>query len=240
MLELKDLKKVYGASTPQAVLNGITLTIQKGEFVVVMGESGSGKSTFLNCISSLDKPSAGEVVLEGKNILQCTVQQTEQLRLHEYGFIFQDNHLIETLTILENIVISRLQYDKQAYSKGQQLLEQLGIGALKDRYPHQISGGEKQRAAVARALMNEPKVLFADEPTASLNPHTANDLILLLEELNRKGQTIIMVTHSMRMASYGTRLLVLVDGLFQLDLAMKEFSLEEKSKLIHEKVSPFL
>ena len=140
----------------------------------------------------------------------------------------------------ENVVVARLQYDPHAYERAAQLLEQLGIADLRDRYPYQVSGGEKQRAAIARALMNEPKVLFADEPTASLNPNTAKEIIALLEELHRGGQTIVMVTHSMQMAAYGTRLLVLIDGVFQEDLDLSNMDKEERLAFLNQKISYLL
>lgn len=241
MLEIKQLCKEYvGSSGIQHILQNISLQIVKGEFVMIMGESGSGKSTFLNCISSLDNPTSGEILLNNKNTVDYGSDDIERLRLYEYGFIFQDNHLIDHLTIMENVAIARLQYDKNAYDKARQLLDSLGIGALGERYPHQVSGGEKQRAAIARALINEPEVLFADEPTASLNPLMAKEIIELLGHLNQHGQTIVMVTHSMRMAAYGSRLLVLSEGTFNFDVDMKSMSHEEKYEEIIRIAGQFL
>lgn len=242
MLEIRELKKSYQLNKQKLpVLEGIDLTIQKGEFVMIMGESGSGKSTFLNCISSLDQPTEGQVILHDQNILAFKGKEIENLRLKSYGFIFQDNHLIPSLTVLENIAIARLQYDKQAYEKAKKLADQLGIGHLMNNYPHQVSGGEKQRASIARALINDPEVLFADEPTASLNPNTALEIMRILQELNDAGQTIVMVTHSKRIASYGKRLLILVNGMFTVNESLENYLVgKERYKKVSELVEPYL
>lgn len=219
MLKIKNLSHTYDIPNGKLnVLNKIDLNVDKGEFVIVMGESGSGKSTFINTVSTLLKPSEGEVLLNGKNIIDLKAQALESLRLHDVAYIFQENYMVEGLTILENIIVSRLQYDADAHEKGLKLLRKLNIEDLKDKYPHQVSGGERQRAAIARALINDPKILFADEPTASLNPKTAQTLMESLQALNKDGFTIIMVTHSISAASYGSRLLVLADQDFKLDL----------------------
>lgn len=222
MLDIQKLSKSYklGKQTIP-VLDQVNVTIAQGDFVIIMGESGSGKSTFLNCISSLDKPTEGQVTLKGKSILGLKDKDIENLRLKSFGFIFQDDHLISSLTLMENIAIARLQYDKHAYEKAEGICEQLGILHLRTNYPHQVSGGEKQRAAIARALMNDPDILFADEPTASLNPNTSVEIMNTLQKLNESGQTIVMVTHSRRIASYGKRLLVLTNGSFILDESLE-------------------
>lgn len=215
MLEIKKLNKSYQLNKEiLPVLLDVDVSISHKEFVIIMGESGSGKSTFLNCISTLDKPTDGQVLLNGKSILGIKDKEVENLRLNSFGFIFQEDHMIPSLTLIENIAIARLQYDKNAYDKAEEICEQLGILHLKNNYPHQVSGGEKQRAAIARALMNDPDILFADEPTASVNPNTSVEIMNALLELNEAGQTIVMVTHSRRIASFGKRLLVLTNGSF--------------------------
>lgn len=241
MLKVSSLVKKYTVGKRDVpVLDNVNVTVNKGEFVMIMGESGSGKSTFLNCISTLDSPSSGEVSFQDQTLSNLKYGDIEALRLNSFGFIFQDNHMIDGLTILENVIVSRLQYDKDADDKGIELLKKLNIEHLKDNFPNQVSGGEKQRAAIARALVNEPKLIFADEPTASLNPKTAeqimNDLILL----NQQGQTIIMVTHSIRIASYGTRLLVLSEQNFKEDLIIEGDDSESKRLFVEKHISKYL
>ncbi len=229
MLEIRQLSKQFLSNKNTIdVLNDITTTITEGDFVMIMGESGAGKSTFLNCISTLDKPSSGNVSLNGKDILNLTNEETQNIRLHQFGFIFQENHMIETLTMIENVMISKLQIDANAKEQALEIMEKLGIAHIAYKYPYQISGGERQRCAIARALINNPKVLFADEPTASLNPMYAQEIMLILKRLNRQGQTIVMVTHSVKMASYGTRLLLLANGKFGIDQQLNEKNEQEK------------
>lgn len=219
MLKIKNLSHTYDIPNGKLnVLNNIDLNVDEGEFVIVMGESGSGKSTFINTVSTLLKPTDGEVYLNDKNVIDLKSKDLESLRLHDVAYIFQENYMVEGLTILENVIVSRLQYDDRAHEKGLELLRKLNIEDLKDKYPHQVSGGERQRAAISRALINDPKILFADEPTASLNPKTAEVLMESLQALNKDGFTIILVTHSISAASYGSRLLVLADQEFKLDL----------------------
>lgn len=238
MLKINQLNHTYKIPSGKLeVLKDISLEIKQGEFVVVMGESGSGKSTFINTVSSLLKPSSGEVLLNDKNIIDLKSKELENLRLHDIAYIFQENYMVEGLTILENIIVSRLQYDADAETKGIELLRKLHIEEIKDKYPHQVSGGERQRAAIARALINDPKVLFADEPTAALNPKTATILMESLQELNDEGFTIIMVTHSVSAASYGSRLLVLAEQDFKLDLEIPKVDAHE---FIVDNISQYL
>ena len=241
MLKIENLEKKYVVGKKDVpVLKDVSVEINEGDFVMIMGESGSGKSTFLNCISTLDSPNAGVVSFEGNNLPTGTYREIENIRLHSFVFIFQDIHMIDGLTILENVIVSRLQYDNDAETKGIELLDQLNIAHLKDNYPHQVSGGEKQRAAIARALVNDPKLIFADEPTASLNPKTAEQIMGDLIELNKAGQTIVMVTHSMRIASYGTRLLVLVDQKFIEDTEIEGDSISGRREFVESVVGKYL
>lgn len=241
MIKIEGLEKKYMVGKrPVPVLKDVDVQVNEGEFVMIMGESGSGKSTFLKCISTLAEPTSGVVSFEGHNLAHAKPQTIESIRLRSFGFIFQENHMIDGLTILENVIVSRLQYDVDAHAKGMALLEQLNIAHLRDNFPHQVSGGEKQRAAIARALVNEPKVLFADEPTASLNPKTAEKIMEDLIALNKQGQTIVMVTHSVRIASYGTRLLVLADQTFQEDAFVEGQSKEERREYVERLVRPYL
>ena len=241
MMKIEQLTKKYVVGKKDIpVLQGVSTQVEQGEFVMIMGESGSGKSTFLNCISTLDSPTSGKISFEGMNLAKAKYRDIEALRLKSFGFIFQDNHMIDGLTILENVVVSRLQYDKTAAQRGLGLLESLNIAHLKDNFPHQVSGGEKQRAAIARALINEPQLIFADEPTASLNPKTAKQIMGDLMALNKAGQTIIMVTHSVRIASYGSRLLVLADQEFKEDVLIEGQSPEEKRRFVESYINRYL
>lgn len=237
MLTITNLTKHFSVNkTVFPVLSEITTTIHDGEFVMIMGESGSGKSTFLNCISTLDKPTSGQVMLDDQDILGLSSEQIQAIRLNAFGFIFQENHMIETLTMIENIMISRLQIDADAKEKALDLMRQLKVDHIADKHPYQISGGERQRCAIARALINNPKVLFADEPTASLNPLYAFEIMSILQDLNQQGQTIVMVTHSIKMASFGTRLLLLSNGNFSVDQDLKNLSSSAKTDKIVELV----
>lgn len=238
MLKIKNLSKNYEVSYGTInVLDDINLEVTNGDFVMIMGESGSGKSTFINCISTLLKPSSGNIFLNDKDISTLKNKDLEKLRLHEISYIFQENYMVDGLTILENIIVARLQYDENAIDKAIALLDKLNISNIKDKYPHQVSGGERQRAAIARALINDPKILFADEPTASLNPKTAEILMLELQKLNDEGFTIIMVTHSISVASFGKRLLVLSDKQFKVDM---KIPVENKHDFIVDTVGPYL
>lgn len=229
MLSIKVLSKKYGTLNHEVfVLENITTQVNTGDFVMIMGESGSGKSTFLNCISTLDKPTSGSVMYQDKNLLDASFEDIQKLRLHDFGFIFQDNHMIDTLTMIENIMIAHVQIEKGAKAKALDLMKQLNIEHIAHKFPHQISGGERQRSAIARALINKPGILFADEPTASLNPQVANEIMDILKELNQQGQTIIMVTHSVKMASYGKRLLLLSGRNFTVDADLS--NLDEKQR----------
>ncbi len=218
MLKIKELSKSFDVPYGKLeVLKEINVDVNDGDFVMIMGESGSGKTTFINCISTLLEPTSGSVYLNDQDISLLKPKEVEKIRLHDVAYVFQENYMIDGLTMIENIAISRLQYDENALEKAEKLMRKLNILDIKDKYPYQVSGGERQRAAICRALINEPKVLFADEPTASLNPKTAELLMVELKKLNEEGYTIIMVTHSVSMASYGTRLLVLSDGKFKID-----------------------
>ncbi len=229
MLTINQLSKSFlNGKESISVLHEISSKIHAGEFVMVMGESGAGKSTFLNCISTLDKPTSGEVLLDGKNLLKYTKNEVQKIRLHDLGFIFQENHMIETLTMIENIMIAKLQIDENAKEDAIDLMKQLRIDHVAYKHPYQISGGERQRCAIARALINKPKVLFADEPTASLNPTVAKEIMEILETLNKQGQTIVMVTHSIKMASYGSRLLLLSGGKFTVDESLINLNEHER------------
>jgi putative ABC transport system ATP-binding protein len=217
MIKVNDLHKVYGqGSTATHALKGITMEVGAGEFVAVMGRSGSGKSTLLHLLGLLDSPTSGNVNIENKNVLKLSSEDRTKFRLAELGYVFQEYSLITELTILENVYLPALCLGKKS-AYHQRALEMLETVGLKDRvnhYPNEVSGGEQQRASIARALINQPKILFADEPTASLDVSSAKVVLELFKKLNRElKQTIVMVTHEPEDKKYVDRVVWLKDGL---------------------------
>lgn len=218
LLDVKNVKKIYttrfGGNQVQALTN-VTFSVEKGEFIAIMGESGSGKTTLLNILASLDKPTSGEVLLEGKNIVTIKEAQISAFRRDHLGFVFQDFNLLDTFSIRDNIflplVLSRKQYSEMN-ARLNVVTKKLGITEILDKFPYEVSGGQKQRAAVARALITEPKLILADEPTGALDSKASTSLLRLFSDINHDGQTILMVTHSTRAASHASRVLFIKDG----------------------------
>ncbi|GKU82639.1 ABC transporter ATP-binding protein [Niallia sp. NCCP-28] len=217
ILQANKIHKSYGNKfTKQEVLKGIDLTIQKGEFVSIMGASGSGKTTLLNVLSSIDKASSGSILIEGNEITDMKEKQLAAFRKTNLGFIFQEYNLLDTLTVKENILLP-LSISNTAKNVAQQkfneLASELGIEQLKDKYPNEISGGQKQRTSAARAFIHEPSIIFADEPTGALDSKSASDLLNKLSHLNKnRKSTIIMVTHDPVAASFTSRVVFIKDG----------------------------
>ncbi|MGV2964748.1 ABC transporter ATP-binding protein [Paenibacillus sp. FSL R5-0623] len=217
ILEAKKIHKVYGNKlNKQEVLKGIDLGVSKGEFVGIMGPSGSGKTTLLNVLSSIDRVSQGTIDIEGKEFTGMKEKQLAEFRKHHLGFIFQEYNLLDTLTVKENILLplSITNIPKQeAHRKFEQIARELGIYELKDKYPSEISGGQKQRTSAARAFVHEPSIIFADEPTGALDSKSASDLLGKLSDMNSaRKATIIMVTHDPVAASYCSRVIFIRDG----------------------------
>lgn len=218
LLEVKNLKKIYttrlGGNKVQALEN-VSFSVEKGEYMAIMGESGSGKTTLLNILASLDKPTGGEVLLEGTRFSDIKQRELCAFRRDNLGFVFQDFNLLDTLSLQDNIflplVLAATPY-KKMFDRLKLLAERLGIQDLLQKYPYEVSGGQKQRTAVARALITNPKVILADEPTGALDSKASNKLLHLFEEINKEGQTILMVTHSITAASYASRVLFIKDG----------------------------
>ncbi|WP_411334211.1 ABC transporter ATP-binding protein [Metabacillus indicus] len=217
ILEAAKLQKSYGNKfNKQDVLKGIDLSILEGEFVSIMGASGSGKTTLLNVLSSIDKVSGGTIRIENKEMTGMKEKQLAEFRKHHLGFIFQEYNLLDTLTVKENILlplsISNVP-KKEADQRFDILANELGIAELKDKYPNEISGGQKQRTSAARAFIHEPSIIFADEPTGALDSKSAADLLNKLTDLNAKRKaTIVMVTHDPAAASYCSRVIFIKDG----------------------------
>jgi putative ABC transport system ATP-binding protein len=218
VLESRDLRKTYtlAKDNVQTILKDVDLRIAPGEFIAVMGPSGSGKSTLLYNISGMDRMTSGRVLFDGQELSTLSEQELAGLRLNKMGFIFQHVHLLKNLSVFDNIVMtaylagnrSRDLIDRRA----RELMEQTGIAALADHSTNQISGGEMQRVGICRALINEPAMIFGDEPTGALNSSSAGDIMRLLGEINRGGTTILLVTHDVKVAAKTGRVLFMLDG----------------------------
>ena len=218
VLEAKNLKKIYttrfGGAQIQA-LSDVSFSVEEGEYVAIMGESGSGKTTLLNLLASLDKPTMGEIVLSGKPFSAIRQKELCAFRRDNLGFVFQDFNLLDTFSLRDNIFLPLVLQGADAATMQERLApiaERLGIQELLDKYPYEVSGGQKQRAAVARALITNPKLILADEPTGALDSKAAASLMRLFTEINQQGQTIIMVTHSIQAAKCAGRVLFIKDG----------------------------
>lgn len=218
ILKVNDLKKVYtsrfGANRVEA-LKSVSFTVDEGEYVAVMGESGSGKTTLLNLIASLDKPSGGSIILDGKDISKIKDSETAEFRRDNLGFIFQNFNLLDTFSAEDNILLPLVLANKSYPEMSKRLFpiaQILGIEGLLKKYPYELSGGQKQRVAAARAIITEPKLVLADEPTGALDSKSADELLNLFARINENGQTIFMVTHSVRAASRANRVMFIRDG----------------------------
>lgn len=218
ILEVNHVKKIYksrmGADEVMA-LRDVHFTVEKGEFVAIMGESGSGKTTLLNILACLDRPSAGKVLIDGNDYTLLKDDERAIFRRNNLGFIFQDFNLLDNFTVEDNIklplVLAGEDY-RRMDAKVLPLAKQLGIDSLLKKYPYEVSGGQKQRTAVARALISNPHILFADEPTGALDSRSSTNLLRQLRQINETGQTILMVTHSNVAASYANRVMFIKDG----------------------------
>ena len=233
LLEVKNIKKIYttrfGGNTVQALSN-VTFSVQPGEFLAIMGESGSGKTTLLNILASLDKPTSGDVLLGGGSLLDISEKELAAFRRDNLGFVFQDFNLLDTFSLRDNVFLPLVLAGKR-YTEMEKMLSpiagKLGITEIISKYPYEVSGGQKQRAAIARAIITKPKLLLADEPTGALDSRAAESLMLLFGDLNRDGQTILMVTHSIKAASHAGRVLFLRDGEVFHQLYKGELSAEQ-------------
>lgn len=218
ILEVNSLRKVYttrfGDNKVEALKN-VTFSVEEGEYVAIMGESGSGKTTLLNILAALDKPTGGSVKIGGKELSTIKESGIAAFRRDNLGFVFQDFNLLDTFSIKDNIFLPMVlagKPHKQMQERIEPIAKQLGISALLDKYPYEVSGGQKQRAAVARALITEPRLILADEPTGALDSKATDELLRLFSDINRIGQTILMVTHSTKAASHASRVLFIKDG----------------------------
>ncbi len=218
ILEVKGLEKVYvsrfGGSRAEALKN-VNFSVEAGEYVAIMGESGSGKTTLLNIIAALDKPTQGEVFLDGQNMNALKESSAATFRRNNLGFVFQEFNLLDTFTIEDNIYLPLVlagKSFKEMSGRLKPIAAQLGISDILKKYPYEVSGGQKQRAAAARAMITMPKLILADEPTGALDSRSSDELLHLFAQINASGQTIIMVTHSVKAASTAGRVLFIKDG----------------------------
>ena len=218
LLEVNGLRKVYtsrfGGNQAEALKN-VSFRVKQGEYAAIMGESGSGKTTLLNILAALDRPTGGTVFLDGKNMAEIREAELSEFRRDNLGFVFQEFHLLDTFSLEDNIylplVLAGKKYDEMK-QRLQPLAAQLGITEILKKYPYEVSGGQKQRAAVARALITNPRLVLADEPTGALDSKAADELLRLFYQIHQQGQTILMVTHSVKAASHAGRVLFIKDG----------------------------
>lgn len=218
LLEVNNLRKIYttrfGGSPVQA-LASVSFQIEQGEYVAIMGESGSGKTTLLNILAALDKPSRGEVLLNGKNLTSIKEKEISAFRRDNLGFVFQDFNLLDTFSVQDNILLPLVLAGKtfvEMNARLKPIATKLAISDILAKYPYEISGGQKQRTAIARALITKPQLILADEPTGALDSRATEELLRLFCEINDDGQTILMVTHSIKAASHAKRVLFIKDG----------------------------
>ena len=218
ILEARSLEKIYttrfGGNQVQALSN-VSFSVERGEYVAIMGESGSGKTTLLNILAALDKPTKGEVLLDGSSLSDVSEKKISAFRRENLGFVFQDFNLLDTFSLQDNIFLPLVLAGKGYPEMNGRLVpiaKKLGIAELLSKYPYEVSGGQKQRAAVARALITNPKLVLADEPTGALDSRSTDGLLRIFNEINKEGQTILMVTHSTKAASHAGRVMFIKDG----------------------------
>jgi len=218
LLEAKNIRKIYktrfGGAAVEALKN-VSFSVEQGEYVAIMGESGSGKTTLLNILAALDKATEGRVILDGTDIGTIKEKKIAGFRRDNLGYVFQDFNLLDTFSIEDNIYLPLVLAGKKPDEMKESLdriLEPLGIEKLLKKYPYEVSGGQKQRAAVARALITNPRIILADEPTGALDSRSSDELLGLFKRVNQMGQTILMVTHSVKAASHASRVLFIKDG----------------------------
>lgn len=238
ILSARGLCKSFAHNGVQShILSNLDLDVYEGDFTVIMGASGSGKSTLLYSLSGMDRATGGQVIYGGRDIVKMSEKELSALRCGDFGFVFQQMHLVSNLSLFENIAVSgylnKSRTAAQTDGRTRELLEKMGLSHILGHLPSQCSGGEQQRCAIARAVVNEPKLLFADEPTGALNRSNTVEVLNLLSELNAAGQSILMVTHDVRAALRATRIIYIADGTVIGDIDLPPYSAEdEKSREI--------
>jgi len=245
ILEVKGVQKIYttrfGGNQVKALEN-VNFSVEAGEYVAIMGESGSGKTTLLNILASLDRPTKGSIMLDGMELTSVKEGEMAAFRRKNLGFVFQEFNLLDTFSIKDNILLP-LVLDKQNVNemmdKVQKVAASLGISDILEKYPYEVSGGQKQRAAAARAIITEPKLLLADEPTGALDSKSTDGMLKIFSEINEKGQTILMVTHSTKAASHAKRVLFIKDGEVYHQLYRGDSSVEDFYEKIADTLTVF-
>lgn len=242
ILEVNNIKKIYttrfGANKVQA-LSDVSFSVEKGEYVAIMGESGSGKTTLLNILAALDRPTSGSVCLDGNELSKIRETKIAEFRRENLGVVFQDFNLLDTFTLKDNIMLPLVLAGKhygEMRAKLMPIVQKLGIEGLMGKYPYEVSGGQKQRAAVARALITHPKLILADEPTGALDSKSTDELLELFGKINQEGQTILMVTHSVKAASHASRVLFIKDG----EVFHQIYRGNSSSEALYQKISDTL
>lgn len=242
LLEVNNLKKIYttrfGGNAVQALSN-ISFSIEQGEYTAIMGESGSGKTTLLNILAALDKPTDGDVILNGKNIVSIGEKEISSFRRDNLGFVFQDYNLLDTFSVQDNIFLPLVLAGKSYKEMNKRLKPisgRLEITNILEKYPYEISGGQKQRTAIARALITRPSIILADEPTGSLDSRASDEVLRIFGEINNDGQTILMVTHSVKAACHAKRVLFIKDGCIYHQL----YKASESNDKFYQKISDTL
>lgn len=242
LLTAKEIVKTYPGAQ-ESVLNHINVEIYDGDFTVIMGPSGAGKSTLLYALSGMDTISSGQVLYKGKELGTLSEKKMAKLRASEFGFVFQQTHLVSNLTLFENVAVAGFlekgKSEQDVRNRAEELLKRMNVEKAKNRLPAEASGGEAQRAAIARAMINRPGLLFADEPTGALNRKNSEEVLELLTALNRDGQSILMVTHDVKAAIRGTRILYLEDGKILDEMPLPPFDVKT-AKEREEKVNAWL
>lgn len=242
LLTAKEIVKTY-PSAQEPVLNQISAEIYEGDFTIIMGPSGAGKSTLLYALSGMDTLSSGKVLYKNQELGTLSEKKMAALRAKEFGFVFQQTHLVSNLTLFENVAVAGFlekgKSEQAVRNRAEELLKQMNVEKAKNRLPSEASGGEAQRAAMARAMINQPGLLFADEPTGALNRKNSDEVLELLTSLNEAGQSILMVTHDVKAAIRGTRILYLEDGKILDEMPLPSFDVKT-AKEREEKLSAWL
>ncbi len=245
ILEVKGVQKIYttrfGGNQVKALEN-VNFSVEAGEYVAIMGESGSGKTTLLNILASLDRPTKGSIILDGMELTSVKEGEMAAFRRKNLGFVFQEFNLLDTFSIKDNILLPLVldkQNVKEMMEKVEKVAASLGISDILEKYPYEVSGGQKQRAAAARAIITEPKLLLADEPTGALDSKSTDGMLKIFSEINEKGQTILMVTHSTKAASHAKRVLFIKDGEVYHQLYRGDSSVEDFYEKIADTLTVF-
>lgn len=232
LLEARNVYKEFGQENKTVVLKGINLKVEEGEYVVIMGQSGSGKSTLLYNISGMDKMTSGNVFFDGENISALDDDKMSRLRLEKMGFIFQNAHLLKNMSLIDNVMLpaykAKKYSKKEIMEKASSLMKSLYIDGVANHSINEGSGGQIQRTAICRALINEPKILFGDEPTGALNASTTKEVMDILNTINKKGTTIVLVTHDAKVAARADRIIYLQDGEIVSDLILGKYERQEE------------